>query len=589
MPRTDGHDVVILGGGLAGLTLARHLLRETDRRILLLERRRSLPSPHQKVGESSVQLAGHYLSKVLDLEEHLLCNHFMKYNLRFYWKTAGRANDRFEDYCQSYIRPFSNIPSYQLDRNVLEAHLLASNRADPRFTCELGVSALDVELSAGDRHRVGYRRGGEARAVRADWVVDTTGRSKLLTRRLGMTRSNPIRHGAFFWWVEGLVDIDKLTDASPREIRLKRDRRHQGHLPLWLATNHFCDEGLWFWVIPLQGKTSLGLVYDRGVVDRDDVFSVARATDWVCRRFPLFARDLPHRKVLDFGGLPDFSHDCVQTIHPDRWAVAGEAGRFTDPLYSPGSDLISIYNTLIVDAIRTPAGDGLAAKCRAYEQLMRAVYGAYVPSYATSYDALGDQEAFSLKYTWELSVYFAFYVFPFVNELLTERRFLVGYLRRFAELGPLNAGVQRLLSGYFQWKKRHRGAPARPVFFDFTELEPLRVAESSFYEIGVSVDEARAVLARQAASLEELARFIAAHVAAAVAGSPESITNRRFVEGLDPAGLRFDPELFRRQVERAAGCRETYRWRLDPFVLERFAPGDAEGASRVLQLARARP
>jgi len=27
-----------------------------------------------------------------------------------------------------------------------------------------------------------------------------------------------------------------------------------------------------------------------------------------------------------------------------------------------------------------------------------------VPSYAVSYDALGDQEAFSLKYTWELTV-----------------------------------------------------------------------------------------------------------------------------------------------------------------------------------------
>ena len=57
--------------------------------------------------------------------------------------------------------------------------------------------------------------------------------------------------------------------------------------------------------------------------------------------------------------------------------MAGEAGRFTDPLYSPGSDLISIYNTLIVDAIET-AGAELPAKVRLYEQVMRAVYAAYL-------------------------------------------------------------------------------------------------------------------------------------------------------------------------------------------------------------------
>ncbi len=95
------HDVVIGGGGLAGLSLARHLLLDTDKTILLLERRAEVPPPRQKVGEATVQLSGYYFSKVLDLEEHLLREHFMKYNLRFFWKSSRRDNRSYEDYSQS--------------------------------------------------------------------------------------------------------------------------------------------------------------------------------------------------------------------------------------------------------------------------------------------------------------------------------------------------------------------------------------------------------------------------------------------------------------------------------------------------------
>ena len=53
--KSKDYDVVIVGGGLAGLTLARHLLLHTDKRVLLLEKRDSLPPQKQKYGESSVQ------------------------------------------------------------------------------------------------------------------------------------------------------------------------------------------------------------------------------------------------------------------------------------------------------------------------------------------------------------------------------------------------------------------------------------------------------------------------------------------------------------------------------------------------------
>jgi 2-polyprenyl-6-methoxyphenol hydroxylase-like FAD-dependent oxidoreductase len=564
------YDVVILGAGLAGLTLARQLLLDTDRSVLLLERRDEVPPLRQKVGESSVQLAGYYLSKVLDLEEYLFREHYMKYNLRFYWKSAGRDNSRFEDYGKGFIRPFSNLASYQLDRNRLEADLLEMNSADPRFTYQPSIRGLEVELADSGPHRLRCRTPQGPVEVDATWFVDTTGRRRFAAKQQALERSNAIDHGSFFWWVDGLVDIDKLTDLSPREIRLKRERRATGHLPTWLATNHFMHEGLWFWVIPLQGKTSLGLVYDPRVVPHEEVFSVEKATAWVCREFPLFARDLPQREVLSFGGYRSFSHDCARTIDPARWALAGEAGRFSDPLYSPGSDLISIHNTLIVDAVKTTDDEELATKCKLYEQLMRTVYGAYVPGYATCYDALGDQETFCLKYCWELAIYFAAYVFPFINDLFTDRRFALGWLRQMSRLGPANETVQRVLSGYFQWKKQHRAPPVEPIFFDFRELAPLRRAQRTFYEVGVSVEEAKRILADQVVGIEELARFIVARVAAVVMEEERVLTHREFVEGLDLAAGRFDPAEMQSRWQACQSSTAKYEWSFDPTVMQRF-------------------
>ena len=604
----DHHDVVILGGGLAGLSLARQLLLETDRTVLLVERRETLPPSKQKVGESLVQLAGYYFSKVLGLEQYLFDHHYMKYNLRFHWPSGDRP-DGFEDVSQSYIRGFSNIASYQLDRNEIERELLERNLADPRFRLVTGAKKLRVTMAgeaaaeteeilpADGPHRIAFETAGAPRTVSADWVVDTTGRVRHLAKSRKLERPSSIEHGAFFWWVEGLVDIEQLTDRSAREIRMAPEKRATGHLPFWLATNHFCGEGFWFWVIPLQGKTSLGLVFDNQLVDPSDVFSVEKATRWVTERLPLFARDLPHRKVLDFGGFRDFSHDAVQTLSADRWAMAGEAGRFTDPLYSPGSDLIAIYNSLIVHAIE--AGDDRAERaerCRMAEQLMRAVYSAYVPGYALSYDTLGDQEVFSLKYTWELATYFATYVFPFVNDLLTDRRFALAFLRIFSRLGPINRALQPFLSAFYQWKKEHRVVADEPRYFDFTELGTLREAEKTFYQVGVPVGEAKRILAAQVDNLEELARFIGAHAASVVLGDRRVATSRRFVEGIDPASMSFDPGEFARRWQEildglATGeADEPYPWEhVDPSVMARFREGErslaAAGGSGKPELA----
>jgi hypothetical protein len=267
--------------------------------------------------------------------------------------------------------------------------------------------------------------------------------------------------------------------------------------------------------------------------------------DYACREWPLLARDIPNRRIVDEGRYFDYSYDAAQTISPQKWAMTGEAGRFSDPLYSPGSDLISIYNTLIVDAILTGDSAELARKCKVHETVMRVMYEAYVPSYALSYDCLGDREAFMYKYGWELAVYFGFYVLPFINDLFTDQEFIPFFLRKFGLLGPINRGLQKYLSDFFQWKKTNVPNVKEPTLNDFYEMMPLRQSELLFYQVGLTPAECMEALERQFNSLKGFARWIVAQVQATVAGDPMIGMDTTYIAGIKLRDLHFDPEEIR--------------------------------------------
>ena len=578
IPMATEYDVIITGAGLAGLTLARQLMMYTDRTVLLLDKLENPPGKSQKVGESLVQLGGYYFSKTLDLEEHLLVNHYTKYNLRFHWKTGSGEHDYWDDVSSASIRTQSNIGTFQVDRNLLERHILEVNKANPRFTFTGGAKNIQIDLSEdGGVHKVMWT-GGDAQPhqVTATWVVDASGRPGILKRKLSLAKQNVIRHGSTWAWVDGLVNPELLTKYTHQQRLVHRKRQKLGNYPFYLATNHFCGEGRWFWVIPLHGMTSLGLVYDHAVVNPEEVSNGRKMLDWVAKDWPLFAEDFKNRKIVDEGRFVDFSYDAQQTISAGKWAISGEAGRFSDPLYSPGSDLIAIYNTLIVDAIESKDEARLAAKCEFFEQIMRVMYESYVPSYSISYNCLGDPETLTLKYTFELAIYFGFFVLPFTNQLFANTQFMKTYLRKFALFGPINKNLQMFLRDYFNWKKAQGLMPlAEPAHIDFYDMEPLRMSEKLFYEIGLTVQEAEDKLDMHVERMKEFARHILAHVYAAVLGDKRVLLNAPFVSSLKLRDTSFDPARMREDYARFADSDQIYQWKLNPFALDEFIPEQA--------------
>lgn len=410
----ERYDVIVLGGALAGASTALLLRRRFPHlRVLILERR---PAFDWKVGESTVETSGYFLSRVLRLYDYLSREQLPKQSFR-YWFHNGESGDLRT---ASEVGPYqlARLPAFQLDRAALDEHVLA---LAAREGAELWRPArvLEVRLpeeTGGAEGRVVAEREGRPVELRPGWIVDATGRAAVVARKRGWLHplaEHPTR--AVWARFRGVADLDgpeiSGTDPDDPFARTSVAARR-------LATNHFMGYGYWMWFIPLRGgETSVGAVWDRRLVEPQGDTAGERL-EWFLRGNPL-TRRLTEKAEPVPGDLRSYAHlpYLVDRVAGPGWSLVGDAAGFLDPFYSPGLDQLSFSVSWTLELIRRRL-DGvepetfarqIAEHNEAYTRYLRFFFESI---YRDKYILMGDFDTMTASFLIDTSLYYFFTVWP---------------------------------------------------------------------------------------------------------------------------------------------------------------------------------
>ncbi len=440
---TDSFDAVIMGGGLAGLTLALQLRRRfADLRVLVLERR-AHPVPHaaHKVGESSVEIGAHYFDTVLGLKAHMDEKQLRKFGFRFFF-SEGRSD--IEGVTEIGASRYLSVPSYQIDRGIFENFLAEeAARLGVHFVDSALVRRIDLSEDAATPHHIEWTRGEQTHRTQARWLIDACGRAGMLKRKLGLAEPNAHDVNAVWFRIGERIAIDEWSDNTEWRERCNPQSR-------WLSTNHLVGAGYWAWLIPLaSGSHSVGIVADPKLHPLDTIDTFDKAMAWFATYQPRLYEALDGKRHLlqDFAFLKHFSHGCKQVFSGrQRWAMTGEAGLFLDPFYSPGSDFIAIGNTYITDLVaQDRAGRPLEARAQLYDQLYHSFYESTLALYQDQYPLFGDPEVLPVKVIWDYAYYWGVLSQIFFHQRLTDLHALGSLKGELQHCQRLNVAVQALL------------------------------------------------------------------------------------------------------------------------------------------------
>jgi flavin-dependent dehydrogenase len=497
---SDQKDVVILGGGLAGLTLSLQLKNENPNiNVVVLEKREGdADQAAHKVGESTVELATHYLREVLDLKDYMDEFQLPKHGLRFF--LSPKHKDEIHKRVELGPKVFLPVPSHQIDRGIFENDLIKM-ALDKGVDVKLGAKVSGADISD-EGHTVSFSQGDSTQKLKAKWVVDATGRASFLKRKLGFAEDYDHNVNSAWFRVDHKIDIDTWSNNEHWHSHVENGLRY-------LSTVHLMDVGYWVWIIPLVGgRTSVGIVADENVHPFNTYNSLEKSLAWIAENEPQLSKEISglHDKILDFKVMKHFAHSSKESFSTDKWTVTGESGFFGDPFYSPGSDFIAMANTWTADLIqRDLKGEDVFFRTKMYAQTFRALYQNWMPLYQNMYPLWGRSQVMVAKIFWDWGAYWSINTLIFMNDGLTNidlmKELTNGPTAFFQRYGELSGRMQKL---FYDWGP-HDTADLIERYTDPFDLDFLKQFQEDIVEKQISIEELRSKLFENLELLEVIA------------------------------------------------------------------------------------
>ncbi|MET7885126.1 tryptophan 7-halogenase [Streptomyces avermitilis] len=369
MSNTEAFDVVVVGGGPGGSTLAA-LVAKQGHSVLILEKEFF---PRYQIGESLLPSTVHGICGLTGAADELAKAGFpVKRGGTFRWG----ANP--EPWTFSFsISPRMAGPTstaYQVERSKFDKILLDNARRLGAVVRE-GCAVSDV--LEGDDRVTGVRYTddqGVAHEVSARFVVDASGNKSRLNQRIGGHReySDFFRNLALFGYFE---NGQRLPEPNRGNI-------------LCVAF----DSG-WFWYIPLSDTlTSVGAVVRREMAEKVQG-DPEKALQALIDECPMISEYLASaRRVTEgqYGEIrvrKDYSYHHTTFWRPGMMLV-GDAACFVDPVFSSGVHLATYSALLAARSINSTLAGTVEEEVamKEFEARYRREYGVFYEFLMSFYD-----------------------------------------------------------------------------------------------------------------------------------------------------------------------------------------------------------
>ncbi len=371
MKEADSHvheEVVIVGAGIVGLCNALQLAKRGLQVTLVDNLNDRLHS--FKVGESFLVFTSAFLRTIGDLDEFISNESFIKLGV---WFTVGAEHRTdFQDTTEWAVNADPHPPHYlydvasdqkwfrcmfldmQIVRPEAEDAMRAKVRAHPNIRFVEDARVRDIVLGEGDAPHTLWLKGENEQELHARWILDCSGRSRLLARQFDHAAEKRERDDNFqttaVWG-----QFSHVNDAS-FDDRWKLVLRQGRHAQRDLYTIHLWGHGYWIWIIRLSNdRISIGATFDQRLAPPGET---PREQFWhLIRRYPVLDHLISEDNLLEFQVFRQVQHWTDTFVSEKRYAMVGDAGSIIDAYYSQGIALALVTSWHIANIMERDLRD----------------------------------------------------------------------------------------------------------------------------------------------------------------------------------------------------------------------------------------